>query len=80
MFLPSNKTEYQDCFKFFDKNGDGFVDFNELKEVLLSLGEDNITDQDVQDMIDEADLNDDGKVDFDGMCHMSYLIHYITFD
>ena len=72
MFLPSNKTEYQDCFKFFDKNGDGFVDFHELKEVLLSLGEDNITDQDVQDMIDEADLNDDGKVDFDGM--------YIVYD
>merc|ERR1719245_121048 len=64
MFLPSNTLEYQDAFKFFDKNGDGAIDFNELKDVLLSLGED-FTEQDIHDMIDEADLSGSGKVNFD---------------
>merc|ERR1712228_835098 len=63
MFLPSNTTEYQDAFKFFDKNGDGYIDFNELKDVLLSLGEQFI-DQDIHDMIDEADTTGNGKVGF----------------
>eukprot|EP01083_Nonionella_stella_P216810 778888_1 len=64
MFLPSNTLEYQDAFKFFDKNGDGFIDFNELKDVLLSLGE-QFTNQDIQDMIDEADKSGNGKVGFE---------------
>merc|ERR1712176_1326089 len=63
MYLPSNTTEYQDAFKFFDKNGDGFIEFHELKDVLLSLGEDFV-DQDIHDMIDEADTTGNGKVDF----------------
>merc|ERR1712244_175815 len=63
MFLPSNTLEYQDAFKFFDKNGDGYIDFNELKDVLLSLGEE-FTDQDIHDMIDEADMSGSGKVEF----------------
>jgi len=63
IFLPSNTTEYQDAFKFFDKNGDGTIDFNELKDVLLSLGED-FKDSDIQDMIDEADMTGSGTVDF----------------
>jgi len=63
MFLPSNTLEYQDAFKFFDKNGDGYIDFNELKDVLLSLGEE-FTEQDIQDMIDEADTTGNGKVEF----------------
>ena len=33
IFLPSNTTEYQDAFKFFDKNGDGTIDFHELKGI-----------------------------------------------
>merc|ERR1712087_1093555 len=64
MFLPSNTLEYQDAFKFFDKNGDGAIDFSELKDVLLSLGED-FAEQDIHDMIDEADLSGTGKVGFD---------------
>jgi len=63
MFLPSNTLEYQDAFKFFDKNGDGYIDFNELKDVLLSLGEE-FTDQDINDMLDEADTTGNGKVEF----------------
>eukprot|EP00483_Globobulimina_turgida_P005108 UN05118 len=69
MFLPSNTFEYQDAFKFFDKNGDGFIDFNELKDVLLSLGEE-FTNQDIQDMIDEADTTGNGKVEFDEFINM----------
>mmetsp|Transcript_50269 Transcript_50269/g.61669 ORF Transcript_50269/g.61669 Transcript_50269/m.61669 type:complete len:227 (+) Transcript_50269:16-696(+) len=68
-FQPSNKYEYQDAFKFIDKKGDGVIDFSELKTVLIDLGED-IVDQDIQDMIDEADTNGNGNISFDEFLRM----------
>lgn len=56
------------CFFFyrvFDKNGDGFITADELKNVMSNLGE-KLSDEEIEDMIKEADLNGDGKVDFTG--------------
>merc|ERR1711997_937580 len=64
MSINSQRAEIEQTFKVFDKNGDGKITFDELKEVLTQLGE-NVTDKDVADMIKEADLNGDGAIDFD---------------
>jgi Ca2+-binding EF-hand superfamily protein len=37
------EEELMEIFKIFDKNQDGFIDNEELKDVLIRLGE-NITD------------------------------------
>lgn len=37
------EDELMEIFKIFDKNQDGFIDNEELKDVLIRLGE-NITD------------------------------------
>lgn len=56
------------CFGFsqvFDKDGDGFISAKELRQVMTNLGE-KLTDSDVEDMFAEADVNGDGKIDYQG--------------
>ena len=50
----------------FDKDGDGFIDANELRHLLTNLGE-KLTETEVDEMIREVDIDGDGKVDMSGM-------------
>ncbi|CAF0792359.1 unnamed protein product [Didymodactylos carnosus] len=56
--------ELKHVFDVFDKNRDGFIDKDELYDMLKRLGE-NITEEDVIDMIDEADTDEDNKVSYE---------------
>lgn len=49
----------------FDRNGDGFISAPELRIVMTNLGE-KLTDEEVDDMIREADLDGDGVVSYSG--------------
>ena len=49
----------------FDKDGDGFIDANELRHLLTNLGE-KLTETEVDEMIREVDIAGDGKVDMGG--------------
>ncbi|KAI8991901.1 hypothetical protein BDF20DRAFT_810521, partial [Mycotypha africana] len=51
------------CFAKFDQNGDGLISTDELKEVMKGLGEE-LTDQEIDQMMEEADANNDGFIDF----------------
>ncbi|RMZ96257.1 calmodulin-beta-like isoform X1 [Brachionus plicatilis] len=55
--------ELREIFKIFDRNQDGFIDSTELKDVLNRLGE-NITDEEVMEMIKEADVDGDKMVSY----------------
>ena len=48
----------------FDKNGDNYISRSELKSAMKKLGE-KMTDKDIDDMIKEADLDKDGKVNYE---------------
>lgn len=64
--------EMQDAFNIFDKNGDGYIDKNELKRVLTQIG-DKMPEDLADEFIREADLNGDGKIDYNEFCkHMGY--------
>ncbi|KAI8644871.1 hypothetical protein BD408DRAFT_430146 [Parasitella parasitica] len=52
------------CFAKFDKNGDGQISQEELKEAMGGLGE-NLTDAEIKDMMHDADANRDGFIDFE---------------
>ncbi|KAI8976434.1 hypothetical protein BDB01DRAFT_837963 [Pilobolus umbonatus] len=56
--------ELRDCFSRFDKNGDGFISKQELKDVMVSLGE-NLSQDEIDDMMNEADINRDGYIDYE---------------
>jgi Ca2+-binding EF-hand superfamily protein len=49
----------------FDKNNDGLITSNELRRVMTHLGE-KLSEQEVDDMIKEADGDGDGKIDYLG--------------
>lgn len=58
---------FKKSFNKFDKDGDGYVTFEELKCGLKGMGT-RISDAEVQRYFDEADTDKDGKIDYDGMC------------
>ncbi|XP_005112424.2 calmodulin [Aplysia californica] len=57
------EDELTAAFKVFDKNGDGYINREELKRTMQILGE-HLTDDDVSAMMDEADSDGNGVVDY----------------
>ncbi|CAA7399175.1 unnamed protein product [Spirodela intermedia] len=58
------EEELDEAFKVFDKDQDGYISADELRNVMVSLGE-KLTDEEVEQMIREADVDGDGQVNFD---------------
>ncbi|ORZ18612.1 calmodulin [Absidia repens] len=56
--------ELTDCFRAFDTNHDGKISQSELDKVMRKLGEE-LSKQDIKDMMAEADANKDGYIDFE---------------
>jgi calmodulin len=48
----------------FDADGNGFIDRDELRKVMSSLNE-SLTEEELDAMIKEADINGDGEISFE---------------
>ncbi|RMB95703.1 hypothetical protein DUI87_27816 [Hirundo rustica rustica] len=64
-----SEEELANCFRIFDRNADGFIDIEELGEILRATGE-PVTDEDIEDMMKDSDKNNDGRIDFDEFLKM----------
>ena len=60
---PFTDSEIKDAFFTFDMTGNGFVGASEIRFVLDALGE-NVTDEEIDEMIRMIDLDGDGQVNY----------------
>ncbi|XVF88335.1 hypothetical protein PTKIN_Ptkin19aG0042400 [Pterospermum kingtungense] len=63
----SKKLELKRVFGTFDKNGDGFITKEELRESLRNIRM-FMAEKEVEEMIVKVDANGDGLIDFDEFC------------
>ena len=59
-----NESSIRRAFRSLDKDHSGYITVKELKEVLNKLGE-KMTTKEVQELVNEADSNGDGRIDID---------------
>ncbi|XP_028676067.1 calcium-binding protein LPS1-alpha-like [Erpetoichthys calabaricus] len=60
---PEQIAEFKEAFFMFDKDGDGTITAQELGTVMRSLGQ-TPSDQELQDLINSADVDGNGLIDF----------------
>ncbi|XP_057416790.1 calmodulin-like protein 7 [Lotus japonicus] len=61
------RSELRKVFSTFDKNGDGFITKQELRESLRNMRI-SMTETEVDDVVVKFDSNGDGLLDFDEFC------------
>ncbi|PPS06835.1 hypothetical protein GOBAR_AA13816 [Gossypium barbadense] len=69
LFWENEVDELKEAFKVFDRDQDGFISANELRQVMMNMGE-RLTMEEAEQMIREADLDGDGVVSFDEFARM----------
>lgn len=61
--VDEEEEELLQAFKVFDKDGNGTISEVELRDVMKSLGE-LLSEREIKQMIEEADGDGDGEIDF----------------
>ncbi|XP_014310410.1 centrin-2 [Myotis lucifugus] len=69
MCEKDSKEDILKAFKLFDDDETGTISFDNLKRVSKELGED-MTDEELQEMIDKADRDGDGEVNEEDFLHV----------
>lgn len=61
--MPTPEQELKEVFAVFDKDGDGYISVDELKQALNNLGE-RLTNEELKAMMEAADEDGDGRINF----------------
>ncbi|XP_033736483.1 neo-calmodulin-like [Pecten maximus] len=62
--LTETAESVRDCFRIFDKDGNGYNSASELRHVLTTLGE-PLKDEEVDELIREIELTVDGQFSYE---------------
>ena len=66
MAKHTNHDGLKEAFNAFDKDNDGYINEEELRHVMTNLGE-NVTNEELADMMKHADTDDDKKINYEGV-------------
>ena len=58
------EEEVLKAFKVFDKDGNGLININELKDIILNMGN-NWSENEINEMLAEADIDMDGYINYE---------------
>lgn len=61
--------QIREAFKVFDKKNCGYLTVDELRHIMTNLGE-KLTDEEVDEMVQEVDLDGDGHIDYEEFTQM----------
>jgi len=64
-----NSAELKEAFKIFDRDGNGYIDAEELKKVVTQYGA-RLSLEEAEELLNEADLDGDGKLDYNEFVQM----------
>lgn len=67
--LNSKQKELREAFDAFDKDGDEFINAEELQAMMAKLG-DKLTIEEAKALISDVDIDKDGVVNFNEFCVM----------
>ena len=67
--ITSNDDDLAEAFKVFDRDANGHIQGNELKQVMANLGE-YMTAEEADEIVREADLDGDNAIDCDEFIKM----------
>merc|ERR1711913_251966 len=67
--LEEMKKELKDAFKLYDREGQGFITNDTLREIITELLA-PLTEEEVEGILDELDEDGSGSMDFDEFCEM----------
>ncbi len=59
-----NEEEVLNAFKLFDKEGNGLININDLKHIMLTCGN-NFSETEINDLLKEADIDMDGYINYE---------------
>ena len=63
------EKEIKEAFDVFDKDGNGHINVEELRYFSVNLGE-TFSDEDIAEMLKQADFDGDGVVNYKGIVFM----------
>ncbi|KAJ2159952.1 hypothetical protein GGF46_002616 [Coemansia sp. RSA 552] len=69
MNADSSEDDIMEAFRVFDKNSDGKISAEELRQVMSSLGE-KLTTEEVDEMIAYGDVDGDGMINYEEFAKM----------
>lgn len=74
----TNHGLLKSAFKYFDKDQSGFITFDELKEAISGNDIGINSNSKIQEMIQEADKNQDGKIDYTEFIELMSMKSFIS--
>ena len=63
------EEEVINAFRVFDKEGNGLIQTDELKHIMMTIG-DKMTEDEADEMIHEADIDGDGTINYEEFVRM----------